>query len=145
MKYALGCKFWMFFNKPKKKYLFDWNAFLSKGRYMFGNCQRPVFSLGVSHHNHKIISLWKCGLNWSSKLRGNYERKNTLVGRNCVLSDKNKRLLARREVFNYLSEKLPLSRKISYFRGSHFPQCFILSTAPRRLLPISFSVNICFE
>ena len=23
----------------------------------FGNCQRPVFSLGVSHHKHKITSL----------------------------------------------------------------------------------------
>ena len=66
-----------------------------KGRYTFGNCQRPVFSLGVSHHNHKITNLWKFGLNWSSKLRENDERKNTLVGRICVLSDKNKRLLAR--------------------------------------------------
>ena len=30
-----------------------------KGRYTFGNCQRPVSSLGVSHHKHKITSLWK--------------------------------------------------------------------------------------
>ena len=28
-----------------------------KGRYTFGNCQRPVSSLGVSHHKHKITSL----------------------------------------------------------------------------------------
>ena len=28
-----------------------------KGRYTFGNCQRPVFSLGVSHHKHIITSL----------------------------------------------------------------------------------------
>ena len=48
-----------------------------KGRYMFGSCQRPVFSLGVSHHGHEITSLWKFGLNRSSKLRRNYERKNT--------------------------------------------------------------------
>ena len=66
-----------------------------KALYTFGNCQRPVFSLGVSHHKHKITSLWKFGLNWSSKLRENDERKNTLVGRICVLSDRNKRLLAR--------------------------------------------------
>ena len=66
-----------------------------KGRYTFGNCQIPVFSLGVSHHNHKITSLWKFGLNRLSKLRENDERKNTLVGRICVLSDRNKRLLAR--------------------------------------------------
>ena len=25
-----------------------------------GNCQRPVFSLGVSQHKHKITKLWKC-------------------------------------------------------------------------------------
>ena len=28
-----------------------------KGRYTFSNCQRPVFSLGVSHHNHKITNM----------------------------------------------------------------------------------------
>ena len=33
--------------------------------------------------------------NWSSKLRDNDERKNTLVGRICVLLDKNKILIAR--------------------------------------------------
>ena len=33
--------------------------------------------------------------NWSSELGENDERKNTLVGRICVLSDRNKRLLAR--------------------------------------------------
>ena len=66
-----------------------------KGRYTIGNCQRPVFSLGVSQHMHKITNLWTFELNWSSKLRENDERKNTLVGRICVLSDRNKRLLAR--------------------------------------------------
>ena len=59
-----------------------------KWRYTFGNCQRPVSSLGVSHHKHKITSLWTFELNWSSEFRGNDERKNTL-------SDRNKRLLAR--------------------------------------------------
>ena len=29
----------------------------------------------------------------------------------------------------YFSEKLPLSQKLRYFRGSRFPQCFILPTA----------------
>ena len=53
---------------------------------MFGNCQRPVFSLGVSQHMHKITSLWQFGLNRSSKLWENDERKNTLIGRICVLS-----------------------------------------------------------
>ena len=40
-----------------------------------GNCQRPVFSLGVSQHMHKITNLWKFELNWSSKLRDNNEEK----------------------------------------------------------------------
>ena len=51
-----------------------------KGRYTIGKCQRPVFSLGVSQHKHKITSLWKFELNWSSKLRENDKRKNTPVG-----------------------------------------------------------------
>ena len=50
-----------------------------KALYTFCNCQRPVFSLSVSHYKHKITSLWKFGLNWSSKLRENVERKNILV------------------------------------------------------------------
>ena len=82
-------------------------TFCLKGRYTFGNFQRPVSSLGVSHYKHKITNLWKFELNWSSELRENDERKNTLVGQICVLSERNKRL----EVFCYLSEKLPLLKK----------------------------------
>ena len=52
-----------------------------------GNCQRPVFSLSVSQHMHKITILWKFELNWSSKLRDNNERKKHIVTRSCVLSD----------------------------------------------------------
>ena len=40
-------------------------------------CQIPVFSLGVSQHNHKITNLLKYKLNQSSKLRDN-ERKTPL-------------------------------------------------------------------
>ena len=40
-----------------------------------GNCQRPVFSLSVSQHMHKITNLWKFEIDWSSELRDNYERK----------------------------------------------------------------------
>ena len=54
---------------------------------IIGNCQRPVFSLGVSQYIHKITNLWKFELNRSSKLQDNNERKNTLVTRSCVLSD----------------------------------------------------------
>ena len=54
-----------------------------------GNCQRPVISLVVSQHTcmHKITSLCKFEVNWSSKLRDNYERKITLLTRSCALSD----------------------------------------------------------
>ena len=52
-----------------------------------GNCQRPLFSLGVSQHKHKITNMWKFELNWLSKLRDNNKRKNTLVTQGCVLSD----------------------------------------------------------
>ena len=40
-----------------------------------GNYQRPVFSLSVSQHIHKITNLWKFELNRSTKLRDNNERK----------------------------------------------------------------------
>ena len=52
-----------------------------------GNCQRLAFNVGVSQHMHKITNLWKFELKRSSKLRDNYERKNTLGTRSCVLSD----------------------------------------------------------
>ena len=93
-----------------------------KGRYTFGNCQRPVFLLGVSHHNHKITSLWKFGINWSSKLRENDERKNTRVGRICVLSDKNKRLLAGSLLLfylflkNYVTSEGVVSHNVLYYQ-----------------------------
>ena len=47
--------------------------------YTIGNCQTPVFSLGVSQHMHKITNLWKFELDRSSELQDNYEKKNTLV------------------------------------------------------------------
>ena len=49
-----------------------------------GNCQRPVFSLGVSHHIHKWTNLWKFELNRSWNLRDNKKRKNTFVTQSCV-------------------------------------------------------------
>ena len=53
----------------------------------FSNCQRPVFSLGVSQHVHIITNLWKLGLNWSLTMQENNERKTTLVATICVLLD----------------------------------------------------------
>ena len=129
-------------------------GFWLKALDTFGNCQRPVFSLGVSQHMHQITSLWKFGLNWSLKLQENDERINTLVVvQNSVLSDRNKRLLARSlllgikdfwpEVFYYFSEKLLLSQKLGHFRGNCFLQCCILSTALCCSLPsYARSINI---
>ena len=59
---------------------------------------------------------------WSSKLRENDERKNTLVGRICALSDRNKRLLAIKIIFYYFSEKLVFESKIcpySHIQDTH--------------------------
>ena len=94
-------------------------------------------SLGVSHYNHKITNLWKFGLDWSSKLWEKDERKNTLVGRICVLSDKNKRLLARSLLLfimiNYLKNSSPMLVTKSVFKLilvlSNYQTCtFPLST-----------------
>ena len=52
-----------------------------------GNCQRPVFSLAISQHMHKITNLCKFELNRLSKLRDNNEIKNTLVTQTKLLSD----------------------------------------------------------
>ena len=101
-----------------------------KALYTFGNRRRvPVFSLGVSHHKHKITSLWKFGLKRSSKLRENDERKNTLVGRICVLSDRNKRLLAR---------SLLLRNYLFLQRESFSHNVLYLSTALQCWLPSQF-------
>ena len=103
----------------------------------FGNCQRPVFSLGVSQHMHKISSLWKFKLNWSSKLRDNNERKKhpchmKLCAFRCLIS--------RPQILNMKSRnrilgKLLLSRKLRHFRGSCFSQFYILSTSPHYSSP----------
>ena len=66
----------------------------------FSNCQRPVFSLGVSQKKNKITSLWKFELNWSPKLWQNNERKKHTWCTSCVLSDAWIRDLSLRVKFN---------------------------------------------
>ena len=103
----------------------------------FGNCQRPVLSLDVSQHMHNITNLWKFEIDWSSELRDNYERKNTLVTLSCVLSDawfREPQILNLRSR-NQIRGELLLSRKQRRFRGSRFSQCFILSTSAHYSLP----------
>ena len=67
----------------------------------FGNCQRPAFSLGLSQHMHKNNKPVK---NIGLTLEENNER--------------NKQDSA--EVFQYLSEKLPLSQTPKRY---YFIQC----------------------
>ena len=102
-----------------------------------GNCQRLVFSLGVSQHMHKITNLWKFELNRSSKLRDNNERKKhpchtKLCAFRCLISRPQILNLRSR---NQIRGKLLLSQKLCHFRGSRFSQCFILSTSPHYSLP----------
>ena len=52
-----------------------------------GNCQRLVFTVGVSQHMHKIINLWKLSSIGRRSCEIIMKEKNTLVTRNCVLSD----------------------------------------------------------
>ena len=98
------------------------------GRYMFGNYQRSVFSLAVSQHKHKITSLSKFELNRSLKLREKTPLLEEFVCFQIRIKD------FQLEVFYCL----PLSQKPQYFRGSRFPQCFILPTPPKCLLPSQF-------
>ena len=62
------------------------NILTLKALDMFGNykyCQRPVFSLGVSH---TITNRCQFGLNRSLSLEEYNKRKNTTVAQMCVLS-----------------------------------------------------------
>ena len=68
-------------------------------------------------------------VNWSSKLRDNDERKNTLVGRICVLLDENKILIAR-SLLLFKWEITSFSKTMLLQR-----ECFILSTALQCSLP----------
>ena len=106
-----------------------------------GNCQRPVFSLGVSQHMHKITNLWKFVLNWSREKSCEriMEEKTSLSHKLCAF----RCLILRPQILNLRSQnqicgKLLLSWKLHYFRGSRFSQWFILSTALHCSLPSKF-------
>ena len=97
-----------------------------------GNCQRLVFTVGVSQHKHKITNLWKFELNRSSNLWDNNERKKhhchtKLCAFWCLISGPQILNLRSR---NQIRGKLLLSRKLRHFRGSCFSQYFIPSTSP---------------
>ena len=77
----------------------------------------------------KITSLSKFGLNWSSKLRENDERKNTLVRRICVLSDNNKRLLAK-SLLLFKWELTSFSTTTLLQRESFLTMFYIINSSP---------------
>ena len=85
----------------------------------FGNCQRPVFPLGVSKH------AWKFGHNWSSKLQQN----NIKEKHPWVLSDVEKGALylksnALQESFNIFSwEITPFLKKHVTSEEAIFHNC----------------------
>ena len=98
-------------------------------------CQKPVFSIGVSQHMHKITNLWKFELNRSSKLRDNIERKNKTICHTklCAFRCSSSRPpILNPRARNQISQKITFfSRKLRHFRESRFSQCFILSTYPQ--------------
>ena len=86
---------------------------------MLGNCQRPVFSLGVSQHMHTKQACENLSSIWSSN---NNEEKTHLLYKFVCFEVEIK-------AFSW-SEKIPVSQALCYFRGSPFSQCVnILSTA----------------
>ena len=85
----------------------------------FGNCQRPVFSLGASQQyaqNSNPVKIWT---QLVSKLRNNNGRKNTLVTQGRVLSDawfKHFNTLLK----NYVTSERAISHNVLYYQQLSF-------------------------
>ena len=77
-------EFWTLLLDAAYKYLTQCSSSYLKTVDTIGNCQRPVFSLGVSQHMHKITNLWKFELDWSSELRDMMKRKKTPLSHEVV-------------------------------------------------------------
>ena len=103
-----------------------------------GNCQRPVFSLGVSQHKHKITNLWKVELNWPlSKLRDNNKRKtpSSLEVAFFQMLDFDTSKSNSGIKFKFVEYYFSFENYVTS-EGAVFSQCFILSTCPHYSLPI---------
>ena len=99
----------------------------------FGNCQRPVFSLGVSQHGHKITNLWIGRRSCKRIMEEKTLLSHKLCAFRCLLSRPHLRSLNQ---LKYFSEKLILSQKLHYFRaGEPFLTLFFISIALHCLLP----------
>ena len=92
----------------------------------FGNCQRTVFSLGVSQHMHKNNKSVKI---WTQLVRKWRKKKYPCCTNVCA--------------FRFLRKAEGLKVQIlRYFRESRVSQCFILSTALHCQLPDKFLLLI---
>ena len=102
------------------------------------NCQKPVFSLGVSHHMHKITT---CE-NFSS-----IGRRSCEITMKKIITFSHEVVCFQMLYFETSSSKSEVSkshswkitffsRKLRHFRGSCFSQCFILSPSPHYSLPL---------
>ena len=102
----------------------------------FSNCHRPVFSLGVSQaYDNKPC---KFELNWSLNLRATEEKtplSRKLCAFRCLELETSAEVLKSNETFQW---EITSFLKLRYFRGSHFSQYCILSTAHHCSLPSKF-------
>ena len=97
---------------------------------MFGNCQRPVFTLGVAQQFMKKQSCVNlASIDHISRTKIRKKQTSFLQKFVCFwIPEKDFR-------FNYWNEKSCFYQKLHYFRGSRFSHCFIQSTAPHCSLP----------
>ena len=112
-----------------------------------GNCQRPVFSLDVSHHmHHEITNLSTFKLNRSSKLRIIMKEKAPLSHEVvCFLMLDFDTSNSKSEVSKSNSRKITSFSKTTYFRGNRFSQCLIPPTSPHYSLPSNVYASNNFE
>ena len=99
-----------------------------KALYTFGYCHRPVFSLGVSQHMHKITNMCTVELNWSSKLRDNYERKKpchtTLCAFRCLNSTPQNQILRfQNQIQIFQRNYFFLKNHVTSEHGGGLPPC----------------------
>ena len=135
--HKLGCDIWLHSSQRLQLLTgtLEHSATTLKTLDTIGDCQRPVYSLGVSQQMHKITNLWKFELSWLCEVaRYKWKKKTPLShhGRTKLCAFRCLRS------WNQIREKLFLSWKLRYFRGSCFSQCFILSTSPHYSLPSKF-------
>ena len=113
---------------------------------MFGNCQRPVSSLGVTHNMQKFKSV-KIWLNKLFKLQENNDGKNTLLHNFVCFQMPEKGF--RPEVIllkNYVTSEWAISHNVVYYILSNHQTCPVpLISSPYRVCSISFpgSTPVC--